>query len=382
MQYVIRTSDRAAFKRCRRRWNWSSHLRSNLEPTRTAEPLWTGTGIHFALEDYHGHNRYGSPSDAFRAFTEACRKLPKRLAYLPDGWREELDLALGMLDYYLVWLEGRDPLKTYWINGKPQVEVHWEIEIPWDENSPFAWRLDPGDTIVHRGRFDRVVIDEHGRLWIVEYKSAKRFEVLHFETDGQCSTYSWSGSCLYDQEISGIIYQQHRKDVPDEPKFLKSSGKYSTNKSQLTTSRLYRKALINLYGDIDIVPSDNIKMLNLLHEQETEDSDKFVRRDRIERSPQQIQAEGAKILLELEDLVNDELPLYPSPTRDCSYCPFVGPCVAFDDGSDWEELLSASTKQREEEPQGWRQRLPEPGKLQLQQVQAKPPVRLQLPPGQ
>src|SRR3954468_7715100 len=75
----IRTSDRIGFKRCRRRWGWNSHLRGNLGPKEAQNPLWFGTGMHFALEDYHGFNVYGSPTEAFKAYCSATYHLKQRM---------------------------------------------------------------------------------------------------------------------------------------------------------------------------------------------------------------------------------------------------------------------------------------------------------------
>ena len=50
----IHTSDRATFKFCRRQWKWSSPSQFNLVPRASvhgiSEPLWFGTGIHYALQ--------------------------------------------------------------------------------------------------------------------------------------------------------------------------------------------------------------------------------------------------------------------------------------------------------------------------------------------
>src|SRR4051812_22681517 len=71
---IIRTSDRTGFRRCRRRWGWSSHLKGNLAPREAISPLWFGSGFHFALEDFHGPRQYASPIDAFNDFVRATYK--------------------------------------------------------------------------------------------------------------------------------------------------------------------------------------------------------------------------------------------------------------------------------------------------------------------
>ncbi|KKK82723.1 hypothetical protein LCGC14_2800550, partial [marine sediment metagenome] len=127
----IRTSDRINFKRCRRKWAWQSHLRHNLEGIYRPEPLWTGTGVHYALEDYHGENFYGHPAEAFKAFVIGCRRT--RGFSMPDQWRAETEMAIGIMDYYVEWLVGRTNYKTYKLKGVSQLEVSFEIPLPFED---------------------------------------------------------------------------------------------------------------------------------------------------------------------------------------------------------------------------------------------------------
>ncbi len=353
----IRTSDRINFKRCRRKWAWQSHLRHNLEGIYRPEPLWTGTGVHYALEDYHGENFYGHPAEAFKAFVIGCRRT--RGFSMPDQWRAETEMAIGIMDYYVEWLVGRTNYKTYKLKGVPQLEVSFEIPLPFEDVLPIeVARL--YDAVLYTGTIDRVVVDEYKRLWVVEYKTAKAFGIFHFLTDPQVTTYTWAGNAIYTKGITGTIYQQHKKTVPEEPRFLKSTGAFSTAKTQQTTHALYRKALKNLYGNTKSAPSDNIKFLNWLATQETDQMDKFIRRDFIERNEVQCAAEGQKILMEIEDILNPNLPLYPNPTRDCSWCDFNSPCLTMDDGGDWESELSDQTQSRDlyKENGSWQANLP------------------------
>ncbi len=355
----IRTSDRSQFRRCRRLWGWTSHLKGNLQIRGySATPLWLGTGIHYALEDFHGYNVYESPIEAFRHFIDACRKTPKYA--LPDDWQEAGDLGCEMMHHYLVWLETRDPLPTFMFNDRPQVEVNFEIPM----ELPEQYR-DLYSALIYRGTLDRVAIDEYGRIWIVEYKTAAQVRTDHLPTDGQVTAYCWAGSVLYGLPIAGMIYQQHRKDFPNPARIL-ASGKISTAKQQKTTAGNYKKALVNLYGSIDISPAENVACYNELLTRESEDRDDFIQRDRVERNEHQIQAEGAKIMLEVEDILDPNLPLYPNPTRECSYCNFGSACVSLDDGSDWIYEMELTTEKRSEERDEWRQHLSVPAPLPLQ----------------
>jgi hypothetical protein len=351
---IIRTSDRSNFRRCRRRWNWSSHLRQNLTSIESASPLWFGSGFHFAMEDFHGLRQYESPVAAFEDYVRATYKMAKgNNRWLPVDWPELVILGRGMLGYYAdTWLQARDPLRTYWHDGVPQVEVNVHIPLPLQHPDY--------DEVLYGLTMDRIVIDDDGFLWIVDYKTAKRIQTQFFQTDPQISAYCWAASQLYGKPIGGFIYQQHRKDVPVEPRIL-TTGKLSTADSQLTTHRHYRRCLLNIYGDVLKAPRENIDFLNWLETQETSSQDKFVRRDYVYRNAHQVEAEGAKILMEVEDMLNGDLPLYPNPTRECGHlCNFNNACISLDDGSDWEQELKDAFRQKEASFDAWREFLPKP----------------------
>lgn len=347
---VIRNSDRVLFRRCRRRWGWNSHLRGNLGPKVNAVPLWLGSGFHFALEDFHGLKLFPTAMAAFDAYVAATYRYNRRS--LPLDFRDYIPIANGMLEYYSTqWLIGRDPLDTYVIDGVPQVEVNFRIDIPW-EAGRYGY-----DSVVYSGTIDRISIDEHGQLWVVEYKTAKQVSTMHFAMDGQISSYVWAARHLYGLPVAGVIYQQHRKDLPKEPELL-GSGRFSTKKNMLTTHRHYRQALTNMYGKVSRAPLANVDYLNSLDQTETPDRDIFVRRDRIYRNDHQCEAEGVKILMEIEEMLNPDLPLYPNPTRDCAFmCSFSGACVSLDDGSDFVQELEMTAQPRERNYDSWRKYL-------------------------
>lgn len=349
---VIRTSDRMGFRRCRRRWGWQSHLRGNLTTIEGVAPLWFGTGIHFALEDFHGAKTYEHPTKAFEDYVRATYKQEKLTGKrLPLNWPDLVNLGRGMLGYYAdTWLVARNPLKTFVWQGKPQVEVHALVEVPY-KNSRY-------DKVLYAVTLDRVVEAEDGFLYIVDYKTAARIQTQFFQTDPQISAYCWIASRLYDRPIGGFIYQQHRKDVPDNPRLL-SDGTFSVSRTQLTTHRLYRKALINQYGEVLNAPAESVEYLNWLNTQETPSQDRYIRRDWVYRNEFQIEAEGAKLMLEIAEMLDPNLPLYPNPTRECgNMCSFNNACISMDDGGDWEEELRIGFKSKEANFDSWRQYLP------------------------
>ena len=353
---IIRTSDRITYRRCRRKWNWADSKRGNLRPTFESGPFWLGSGFHFALEDYHGYRKFEHPRDALQAYWDATRQTGIEL---PSDVEELAHLGKGMCDYYEIWLKNREPLNTLVINGEPQVEVNFYIEIPKEHLLPYCLPsvLSLYDRIIYSVTIDRVIVDSYNRIWTVEYKSAKQYNWFHLDTDCQVSAYAWAAHIKYPMhEIAGTIYQQHKKQLLQPPAFLGSTRMYSVSKRQKTSYALYLGALRNLYGnDYGKFPEPNRLFLDYLQEQETQDQDILIKRDYVERNRSQIDAEYQKILMETGEMLNPSLPLYPNPTRDCSWdCPFNSACVGVDAGEDWTQQLYETTMKRDLPTHNWR----------------------------
>lgn len=115
-RFEIRTSSRRVFRRCLRKWDYSSSLRKNLQRSGSESNInfWFGTGIHFAMEDYFGYNRFGDPRRAFKAYFD-CFKPEDR----PEGAEDHYTLGIAMLQYFLEWypIHNRDMgFYTPWVD--------------------------------------------------------------------------------------------------------------------------------------------------------------------------------------------------------------------------------------------------------------------------
>ena len=357
--FVVSTSDRGNFKRCRRRWDLSSRNRQSLvlvDGVQSAA-LWLGTGFHFALEDYYGYKKFGKPSEALEAYVASHRR-----SELPDTWVETTKLGTDMLDYYVdEWLAQRgEVLETLWIDGVPQVEVN--VRVPLDIKPP------PGyDRVVYSVTYDRVAKDEYDRLVVVDYKTAaKQFDPGRLELDAQVSSYIWSARLIYGDAVEGACWQQHIKAVPDPPEVLKNGG-LSKNKSQYTTARMYEKTCMEYYGK---VPDEYREIINHFAATETPDADRFVKRETIYRNQTFADNEERKIFDEIDDMIDPKLKLYPNPTRDCTWdCNYRAVCLAMDDGSDYDYMLQTEYVKWEGEgyqSNEWRRRLKYPEPLEVE----------------
>lgn len=344
---TIHTHDRISFRRCRRKWNFSSPLRQHLEPiVSDFAALWFGSGIHFALEDYHGHNKFGHPVEAYFAYQNAF-KVEER----PMNWEDLEEMAVHLLSYYVEgWLPKRKGVfRTLWLNGEPMVEVQFRIYLP--ELSEKV-----GFPVYYEGTFDRIVIDEEGFIYILDYKTAARFDTAKLETDAQINAYCWAGEQVIGRPVEGMIYMQFLKASPTGPKILKS-GLPSTDVRQRTTHYHYKQALDEIF-DGSQYPKEYVAFLNELAMQESPEGDKFIRYDKVRRNESFRKAEAWKIYAEGLEMLTFDLPLYPNPTKDCSWdCSFRPVCLAMDDGSDPEFLLAENYQKRKEDNQEWRKKI-------------------------
>ncbi len=362
---IIRTSDRQGFKRCRRRWHFQSHLRLNLDQIRRPSYFWIGTGGHFAMEDWHGHNYYGHPVEAFRAYVEGCKRASKRgRIQLPDDYPEQVTLGEGILDNYLNWCKNRDAFNTLWIDGEPQVEQTIYVDLtPYLSDSHEADRLnqahwtDHYDRIFYRATIDRL-IEVVGEIWIADWKFLKSFDTNALEYDSQLSAYLWIANAIFVAPVAGAYKHMFRKELPKIPKIL-ANGKLSTAKNQMTNYGLYRESIVDIYGSTKKAPPAVVDCLNDLSSRENEDRDDFIKRERTRRTQEEMEAEGTLILMEVEDMINPGIPIYKNSTRDCSWdCQQQEVCLMIDRDEDWEPYLKQVTVLRTEESDEWRKHLP------------------------
>ncbi|MCA1799955.1 MAG: PD-(D/E)XK nuclease family protein [Actinobacteria bacterium] len=339
MPQNVHTSDRINFKRCRRKWDMTSPLRQNLRSKSEASmPLWFGSGVHYALEDYHGYNRFGSPVEALRAYHKAFVK--GQLSMPEDAEATIEDLGVNMMEYYLEWEERSSQFRTLWVDGVPQVEVTFEYPLEDFE----------GD-VRYKGTLDRVMLDKFDRLWVRDYKTAAQFDTNKLELDPQVTAYLLFANQIYDAEFEGMAYLQLKKSYPKPPKPLATGG-LSMNKAQSTTSQAYIKALKQMYGGK--VPVKYIDFVKEMQQREKSDGDKFILSTYVRRSDAALNTEFFRIHEELGDMLNPDLPLYPNPTRDCFWdCPVRTVCIAMDDGGDYEQLLTENYIPKPEEAK-WR----------------------------
>ena len=404
--FTIRTSDRRTFRRCLRKWDFQSSLRGNWQHIGTEQNInfWFGSAIHFAMEDYHGENKFGDPRKAFWAYYQAFPA-----SELPMGAEAHYELGMAMLSYYLTWYKRHNDVtgfetalvdpETHQLYNPYQVKKTDRMEYAVEQSFILPLNIyvavDANDNIrkaffnvqdpscisftyngvecdivpiCYHGTMDRIVCDKYGRYWILDYKTAKGADTNKLDTDDQISAYLWAFEKWFGIKPYGFIYLQLTKEAVQEPKRLKN-GELSVDKKQKTTYSLLKQEIINDYGTVNAAPDKLIQFLNHMASIESPEGDRFIRWDFVKRTPEQIRSTEEHIMGELRHMLWDDLYCYPNPTRDCIWdCPCRDLCLALDrkDETAVNEFMQ-NFEQRPRNEDGnldpWRENIPWPEKL-------------------
>jgi len=297
---VLRTSERAVFKRCA--WRWWQEYRMGYRP-RGVRPdsLWFGIGIHEALAKWYlkGTRRGPHPADTFEDwYGDETLSLRTYLGedYDEPIWEDARELGIAMLEGYVDHY-GTDP--------------QWSIIAI---EQPFAITIRRKDQpiVVFESHWDGVfrnLLD--GKIYLLEHKTASQVDTAYLELDDQGGSY-WAvashllranGTLREGEEIAGIQYNFLRKAKPDQREQNKE-GHY-----------------LNKDGSVS----------------KRQSPDMFVRPNPIERTPPEQVTQLKRIADEVAvmNAVRDgTIPLTKTPTRDCPrMCPFWGPCTLHEHGS-------------------------------------------------
>lgn len=304
---MLRTSERATFKRCRYKWWWGivEGLRSK---TRRPSPhLMFGNLVHDSLEQFYKPGRKRGP----RPVVTFKKLYVERGGFAMNEFDENDNKTkrdAGEL--------GVDMLENYYEEYGDDEDIH--IIAP---EMPFRILLEDvgGQPFWYVGRFDALGIwlptDSY---FMFEHKTGSERKKNHLDLDEQANSY-WAFGPEYvrtlieegllkargEVEMEMILYNFLAKKMRDgrpqdaDGMYLNKNG--TVSKRQPTQPLLDR---IPVYRDI-------------------ESRKRVIMRIRQEAYENRLVREG-------------KLPKYKNPTDDCSWdCPFVDMCELHETGSDW-----------------------------------------------
>ncbi len=381
----IHASDIASFMRCRRYWSWSSPARNNLRRKvglfGINLNLWFGSGVHYALEHYYNPVLKRDPVESFSTwfdmqwtggFVPAGSSLEEQTYdlepihtdngmivqglrdLLPDPFEDEFldfrDLGIGMMTFYKDYAERNDDFEV--IAAESQFSIPLEFEaIDIREQSPnYQKKLE-----VHlRGKRDAILFyperkDPRMQYGIHDYKTASKVDEDYFlklENDAQCTTYvvaSIKEAEMHDlpwTNVQDVLYSALRKVYP-KPPTITTRGFPSLDRSkESTTAQMFSETVKEL-GLVDWFHND--EKAQGYYDYLLEEGDRvFIQRDHAIRNSHQIKVAYSELQMVAKEMLDPNVNIYkhPSGMNYCTRCAFRSPCLAHDDGSDWQGMLS------------------------------------------
>lgn len=348
-KYEVHISDVRAFKSCRRAWQWSSPLGKNLEPDKPYAPFFMGRIVHTALELYY---RSQGQMSLFSATDVACDIERRKMELAGTLWDSELEmmeeqteLIFNMMEHYEVWVTSKEQEKAPWSDNNLEfIDMETNFVVPL--YSPAG---NKSTKVKLGGRFDGIVRKrDDSTLWLFETKTTRSIMELQktLAFDEQAGGYIYAAQQMMGEQIYGVIYNILRKKKPTMPRILKN-GMLSKNKSIDTTMAYYWRAIQENHPDWERAKmiEEYKDILATLRER----GNLFFSRTVIRRTPKEIDELVRNLHTVSLEMTRGSTPMYPSPGwTNCTFCRFQAPCLAYNSGADYEELLSNEYRPRKD----------------------------------
>lgn len=339
----IHISDIRTFRSCRRKWDWSSALGRNLEPTVPYIPFFTGRAIHHCLEMYYGPKHIPLDKSLDQFLSDEKSEIDKIGALWPSeetSFAEQIDMMRGLLFHYKLWVEHDH--KMYSDENLEFIALEEEFDVPMLLPSGR-----PTKKMRLGGRFDGVV--KHiptGEYFIWECKTTRSISELinSLANDEQCGAYMYAASKMLGVPIKGVLYNMMRKKVPTKPALLQD-GMLSHSTKTDCTAFFFVQCIHELYPDwsTDTIQGFYGPLLEVLRDKEQA----FFMRFPIYRTPYEIDGLMKNIYYTGLEMINPRTVRYPAPGwLNCTMCHFRSPCITMNAGGEYEVLLREEFQNR------------------------------------
>ena len=336
MDYRITPEDRAAFKRCRRQWDFGSPNRRDLESADSHELYSLAAAFKDALAVYY----YPGTWDWQHELKQSLVHKGLRRSLEEAGALENLAAGTALLDCYDAWASTVDDFAPV----KIQHDVAALVRDPSDPERGLS--TPDGAGVTYNCHVDLLAVDAADEYWVVSHRIVadwQSVEELMLDEEATAACWAWEQDYI-GMEVAGTIHNEVRIDGPlgspaDEPatpgkprlvaQHEPSGGGRSIPQHVRLSAREARSA-----------GADRI-------EQRTAG---LLRRTRIRRGREEIAAIGRLLAAEAIEMTGAPS-TYPSPGPHCIDCAFMAPCLTSYEGLDPEPLLEAHFRRRADEPE-------------------------------
>jgi dTDP-4-dehydrorhamnose 3,5-epimerase-like enzyme len=381
-----------------------TNLRRRVEIHGVKMELWFGTGIHYALEVMYDPILQRDPVEAFQTWWEyqwnggivtedwldrtydihpqqvtwddldadpvqdikdfvesdgeyvpvykikGLKTLLPNVEVVQDDFMAHRELGIGMLNFYKDWAKVNDDFVSVAAESVFSIPLGFHAVDRREDSPNYGKKLE-----VHaRGKRDNVIYyPEWDRYGINDYKTAVRIDDNYFlklEKDEQVTQYLWAtmeeakldSSLPWSGEmVDRCEYTALRKAFPVPPVPTYKDTRLSLAKDAPTNATLFEEALRSneVWHAWFKESEDAQKYFQFLREQGDE---KFVIRKPVYRNKYEIKAFDRHLKMIAKEMLNPKTNIYPAPSGSwmCTGCQFRAPCIAADDGSDWQGMLA------------------------------------------
>jgi hypothetical protein len=325
---AVHHSDIQQYKRCRRAWAWGSMHRANLTARKPYAAFYIGSAVHYALNEYYSVGN--DPLDALEHYIANNIQTP---LVNPD----DLELTRAMLREYMLWR--RYAPQTLHDNAFRFLENERAFNVPLRQ----AFGVNRYSRKVRLGgRRDGVV--EHldtGKLYLWELKTTRSLDERERQLafDEQTLFYMLALQEEYKRPIAGAVYTLIRKAQPQTARVLKN-GLLST--AQIDTT--YQTYVAQIDAWHKCMSHDELASVIAQHyadrvEELRNQPHTFVRRVLVERSHAQLETYRRELWHVAHEMIAQQR-IYAMPDQHCNYCTFRRPCLALNNGDDYQTILA------------------------------------------
>lgn len=266
-----------------------------------------------------------------------------------EEFREYLDLGIGMLTFYKDYAERNDDFEV--VAAESQFSIPLEFEaVDIREESPNYGKKQE----VHlRGKRDAILHyperkDPRLKYGIMDHKTAGKIGddyFLKLENDPQCTTYivasvkEAEANDLPWTTISDVLYQALRKVYPKPPTITSRGFPSIDREKESATAQMFSDCVREL-GLVDWF-HDDARAQGYYEFLLEEGEKRFIQRDHATRNAHQLKVAYKELQMQAQEMLDPDVHIYKHPTgmSTCTRCQFRDPCLAVDDGSDWQEML-------------------------------------------
>ena len=315
----VHISDVRQFKTCTMRWDFTSPLRQGMSPRTTPRALHLGTIVHLALETWYRDLKDatmvpGTPVRKLSTVWEAVwadelrRQAAEGISTSDENMEELQATARGILRNYAQWLA-----RTHADDHLSVIGVEEKFIVPLTDTVDFA------------GKFDMIVAEADGGIWIVDHKvtggNFTGYAQYLRDQDDQARCYVWAAQKIFGADrVRGIIFNLIRNKAPVQPQVLASTGLISANRRIDTTWEVFEAALRANRQDVDDPAYADVR--EALQSKTTQ----WVMRYPITFTSYAINLFDAQIRRVVRQMTSPNPPLSPANYLVCRGCPFSTPC--------------------------------------------------------